>query len=62
MTQDLEHKVDLTGWYAVFPGSEKLDLGPKKAVAYCEFESHAQELAKRWAPYSYIEKVGEENA
>lgn len=46
----------VSNWYAVFPGSEKLDIGSKRAAAYCQFRSHAELLVSTfWPGYGYIE-------
>jgi hypothetical protein len=59
MMENLEEKsvVDLKGWYAVYPGIDKIDSGPKKPVAYCKFESHAEEMIRRWPGTGYYEQV-----
>lgn len=46
----------LKDWYAVFPGSEKLDLGPKRPIAYFKLQIHAEEFVKRYNPYGYVEQ------
>jgi hypothetical protein len=48
---------ELEGWYAVYPGSEKLDLGEKRAVAYFRIEQHAEKFSELYKPYGYIKKV-----
>lgn len=45
-------------FYLVYPGSEKLDLGPKRWVAICKYEAHADLLIKRfWPDFGYWEKI-----
>jgi hypothetical protein len=44
-------------WFPVYPGSEKLDLGPEQYVAIFAYEEHAKQFAERWAPYGYIEPI-----
>lgn len=46
------------GWWVVYPGSEKLDLGEKKAIALFEFAKHADAyIAQMWPGYGYKEKL-----
>lgn len=49
---------DLKDWYAVYPGSEKLDLGEKRPIAYFRVEKHAEEFAKMYRPFGYVEYMG----
>ena len=45
-------------WFAVYPGSEKLDLGDKKPVAFVRFESHAKQMIDQlWPGFGYYEPV-----
>lgn len=50
---------NLKDWYAVYPGSEKLDLGEKKPVAYFRIQKHAEEFAKLYKPFGYVEYMGD---
>lgn len=45
-------------WYAVYPGSEKLDIGDKKPVAFLQYESHAKDMIRKlWPGFGYYEPV-----
>ena len=43
-------------WFAVYSGSEKLDLGEKEPLAYVKYESHAKELIKKYGGKGYYER------
>ena len=43
--------------YAVYAGSERLDLGPERVSVLCESEEQAKHMAKFWAPYGYYEPL-----
>jgi hypothetical protein len=47
--------------YAVYPGSEKLDLGDRKTIAVFEYRRHAEEYAKKWGQYADIVDLYEQN-
>ena len=47
----------ITVRYVVFPGSEKLDMGPKRPACLCESEQQAQWMAKVRAPHGYYEPI-----
>jgi len=44
-------------WHAVYPGPEKLDLGPKRMVAFFENKGQAERFAERWSPFGYVEPI-----
>ena len=46
----------LEGWWFVFSGSEKLDLGDKKPIAIVKYEEHAKELIKKYGRFGYYEQ------
>jgi len=46
------------GWWQVFSGSEKFDLGPKKPVAIVECKEHGQRLIDAlWPGFGYMEEI-----
>ena len=45
-------------WYAVYSGSEKLDLGNKSPIAFVKYEAHAKELISKYGSFGYYEKLG----
>lgn len=48
-------------FYVVYSGSEKLGLADKaKPVAFSCFESHAEELRKKYGSYGSIKQVSKE--
>ena len=49
---------DLVGWYAIYSGSNRMDLGPKRPVAIMHYKSHAERLIKDlWPGYGYWEII-----
>lgn len=49
---------NLIEWFAVYCGDEKIDLANKaKPIAYCQYESHAQELIKKYKGLGYYKKL-----
>ena len=50
--------VNITDWFAAYPGSEKLDLGPKQAIAIFQSRELAEEfINSRWGMYGYVEPI-----
>lgn len=43
--------------YAVYPGSEKIDLGDKRIACLCSSQKQAEHMAEFWAPYGYWEEL-----
>jgi hypothetical protein len=44
--------------FVVFPGSEKLDLGPAEPVAFCQSQQQAEALiASLWPGLGYWRKI-----
>jgi hypothetical protein len=43
--------------FAVYSGSEKLDIGDKRISCLCESEAQANHMAAFWAPYGYYEPL-----
>lgn len=41
--------------WAVYPGSEKLALGPKQAACLCKSKPQADHMASFWGPHGYVE-------
>ena len=50
--------VNIADWFAAYPGSEKLDLGPKQAIAIFQSRELAEEfINSRWGMYGYVEPI-----
>ena len=43
--------------FAVYPGSEKLDLGPKLPACFCGSEEQARHMANFWGEFGYYERI-----
>lgn len=43
--------------FAVYSGSEKLDLGPKRVSCLCRSEEQARHMAAFWGPHGYYERL-----
>jgi hypothetical protein len=56
---DAAAPVDPTRYpFHVYPGSEKLDLGPKgEPQALCRSREQAAHMAKAWGEFGYYEEV-----
>lgn len=49
--------MELKGWYAVYSGSEKLDLGKKEPIAFVRHELIAKKLIEFFGNYGYYEQI-----
>ena len=49
--------MELIGWYAVYSGSEKLDLGKKEPIAYVRHELIAKKLIVDYGGFGTYEKI-----
>lgn len=50
----MSNKIKCTdGWWIVYPGAEKLDIGPREPVACFRVERHAHDFGKRLWPGFY---------
>lgn len=49
--------MNIENWYAVYPGSEKLDIGDKTPVAIFKHIHHAEEMINKYGYYGYIEQI-----
>ena len=53
-------ELDAKSLFAVYPGSERIDLGPKRVAVICTSEDQAKHMVKFWAPYGYYELLLQE--